>query len=71
MHEVMEAHEAGEHHGEDPMMMPVAVTLSILAVLVAVRTLLGNRASTEELIWQTKAAISGRCFRRRISESAR
>jgi len=37
-------------------MMPVAVTLSILAVLVAIATLLGHRASTEELILQSKAA---------------
>jgi hypothetical protein len=55
MHEVMEAHEAGEHHEDNPMMMPVAVTLSILAVLVAIATLLGHRASTEELILQNKA----------------
>ncbi len=55
MHEVMEAHESGEHHGDNPMMMPVAVTLSILAVLVAIATLLGHRAATEELILQTKA----------------
>lgn len=54
MHEVMEAHEASEH-GENPMMMPVAVTLSILAVLVAIATLLGHRASTEELMLQTQA----------------
>jgi hypothetical protein len=55
MHEVMEAHEASEHHEDNPLMMPVAVTLSILAVLVAIATLLGHRASTEELILQTKA----------------
>jgi Domain of unknown function (DUF4337) len=56
MHEVMEAHEAGEHHEGDPMIMPVAVTLSVLAVLVAIATLLGHRAATEELILQTKAS---------------
>jgi hypothetical protein len=55
MHEVMEAHEA-EEHGDNPLMMPVAVTLSILAVLVAIATLLGHRAATEELILQTKAS---------------
>jgi hypothetical protein len=54
MHEVMEAHEASEH-GENPLMMPVAVTLSILAVLVAIATLLGHRAATEELMLQTQA----------------
>jgi hypothetical protein len=55
MHEVMESQEA-EEHGDNPMMMPVAVTLSILAVLVAIATLLGHRAATEELILQTKAS---------------
>jgi Domain of unknown function (DUF4337) len=54
MHEVMEAHEASEHK-ENPMMMLVAVTLSILAVLVAIATLLGHRAATEELMPQTQA----------------
>ncbi len=55
MHEIMEAHEAEEHHEENPFLMPVAVTLSILAVLVAIATLLGHRASTEEMILQNKA----------------
>jgi Domain of unknown function (DUF4337) len=53
MHEVLEAHEG---HEENPLMLPVAVTLSILAVLVAIATLLGHRGSTEELILQTKAS---------------
>jgi len=56
MHEVMEAPEARGQHEEIPFLMPVAVTLSILAVLVAIATLLGHRASTEELILQTKAS---------------
>jgi Domain of unknown function (DUF4337) len=55
MHEVMEAHEVGEHHEDNPLLLPVAVTLSILAVLVAIATLLGHRAATEELILQNKA----------------
>lgn len=54
MHEIMEAHESHGGHDESPFMIPVAVTLSILAVLVAIATLLGHRASTEELILQTK-----------------
>src|ERR1700751_414072 len=47
MHEVLEAHEGRE---EDPLTLPVAVTLSILAVLVAIATLLGHRGSPEELM---------------------
>ena len=52
MHEVIEAHDG---HEDSPLMLPVAVTLSILAVLVAIATLLGHRASTEEIILQTRA----------------
>jgi Domain of unknown function (DUF4337) len=48
--------EAPEGHGEAiPYMVPVAVTLSLLAVLVAIATLFGHRASTEELYLQNKA----------------
>jgi len=55
MHEAMEAHEAHGGHEELPFMVPVVVTLSILAVLVALATLFGHRAATEELYLQTKA----------------
>jgi len=51
MREVIEAHEAQDGQ----LMLPVAVTLSILAVLVAIATLLGHRANTEEIILQTRA----------------
>src|SRR6516225_3365878 len=55
MHEIMEAHEAPGSHEDGRLTLPVAVTLSILAVLVAIATLLGHRTSTEEIILQTKA----------------
>jgi hypothetical protein len=56
MHDVLEGH--GEHggHGEGPLTMPVTVTLSILAVLLAIATLLGHRAAKEELLLQTQEA---------------
>lgn len=55
MHEVMEGAE--EHgHGSEPWTLPVAVTLAILAVLVAMATLMGHRAATEELLLQTQAS---------------
>jgi len=50
--------EGFERHGkpeEGPLTIPVAVTMSILAVLVAIATLLGHRAATEEIMLQTKA----------------
>src|SRR5438552_19176007 len=54
MHEI-EGHggHGGEHSG--PLVLPVSITISILAVLVAAVTLLGHRAHTEELLLQAKA----------------
>jgi Domain of unknown function (DUF4337) len=56
MPEVMEVPEVPEGHRENPLTIPVAVTMSILAVLVAIATLLGHRASVEELVFQTQAS---------------
>lgn len=53
MHEVIEGHGAHEDH---PLVLPVSITLSILAVLVAAVTLLGHRAHTEELLLQAQAS---------------
>jgi ABC-type nickel/cobalt efflux system permease component RcnA len=52
-----EAVEMPEPQGREelPYMIPLAVTMSILAVLVAIATLFGHRAATEELYLQTKA----------------
>src|ERR1700720_4832132 len=46
-------HFAG--HQEYRYTLPVSLTISILAVLVAGATLLGHRAHTEELLLQTRA----------------
>jgi hypothetical protein len=54
MHETIELPEP-EEHGNNPYTLPVSVTISILAVLVAAVTLLGHRAHTEELLLQSKA----------------
>jgi hypothetical protein len=67
MHEVMEAHEHAEHHEENPFMMAVAVTLSILAVLVAIATLLGHRASTEVVVLQNRATDQWNLFQAKNS----
>lgn len=48
--------EGPEEHGAEPWTLPVAVTLAILAVLVAMATLMGHRAATEELLLQTQAS---------------
>ena len=47
--------EAGEHHG-NPLILPVSLTISILAVLVAAVALMGHRAHTEELLRQSQAS---------------
>ena len=44
-----------DHHDKHPLTIPVSVTMSILAVLGAMVTLLGHRAHTEELLLQAKA----------------
>jgi hypothetical protein len=56
MHDVLEGHGGHEGHEEGPYTMPVTVTLSILAVLLALVTLLGHRAAKEELLLQTQEA---------------
>jgi hypothetical protein len=45
------------HHGEEdnPLVLPVSITISIMAVLVSGATLLGHRAHTEELLLQSQA----------------
>jgi len=54
MHE-LEGHGGhGNEHG-GPLVIPVSITISILAVLVAAVTLLGHRAHTEELLLQGQA----------------
>jgi hypothetical protein len=48
--EAHELHEHAEHGAHDPSMRPVAFTMSLLAVLVAVATVLGHRTHTEALL---------------------
>ncbi len=54
--ELTELKEHAEHAKEDPTLAPVSVTMAILAVLVAVVTLMGHRAHTEEVVLQAKAS---------------
>ncbi len=56
--EANEAHELQEHaeHGaHEASMRPVAFTMSVLAVLVAITTVLGHRTHTEAVLDQNKA----------------
>jgi hypothetical protein len=49
-------HEEDEEQRFHPLTIPVSVTISIIAVLGAIVTLLGHRAHTEELLLQAKAS---------------
>ena len=55
--EAQELQEHAEHSAHEPSMRPVAFTMSVLAVLVAVVTLLGHRTHTEAILAQTRAAV--------------
>jgi len=54
--ELNELQENAEHAAHNPSLAPVSLTMAILAVLVAVVSLLGHRAHTEEVVLQNKAS---------------
>ena len=51
----IEIHTSHGEHENNPLVLPVSLTISILAVLVAAATLMGHRAHTEELLLQAHA----------------
>jgi len=51
--ELPESHHGSEDH---PLVLPVSITISIMAILVAGASLLGHRAHTEGLRLETQAA---------------
>jgi hypothetical protein len=53
--EAQELQEQAEHGSHESMLRPVAFTMSLLAVLVAVTTVLGHRTHTEAVLNQNKA----------------
>ena len=53
--EVHELQEHQEHGSHEAALRPVAFTMSVLAVLVAVTTVLGHRTHTEAVLDQNKA----------------
>lgn len=54
--ELTELHEHAEAVHHNRSMAPVSLTMAVLAVLVAVVSLLGHRAHTEEIVLQTKSS---------------
>ena len=53
--EVQELKEHAEHGAHESTMRPVAFTMSVLAVLVAITTVLGHRTHTQAVLFQNKA----------------
>jgi hypothetical protein len=53
--EIQELHEHAEEAQRDKSLVPVTLTMAILAVVLAAITLLSHRAHTEELLLQSKA----------------
>ena len=55
--EAQELKEHAEHGSHESALRPVAFTMAVLAVLVAVTTVLGHRTHTEAVLDQTRAAV--------------
>jgi hypothetical protein len=53
--EAQELQEHAEHGAHESVLRPVAFTMSVLAVLVAVTTVLGHRMQTEAILLQNQA----------------
>jgi hypothetical protein len=53
--EFQELKEHAEHAIDQPEMAPVSFTMAVLAVLLAIVSLLGHRAHTEEVLLQNQA----------------
>jgi hypothetical protein len=53
--EIQELHEHAEEAHRDPGLVPVTLSMAILAVVLAAISLLSHRAHTEELLLQNKA----------------
>jgi hypothetical protein len=54
--EFQELHEHAQHASHDSSMAPVSLTMAILAVAVAIVSLLGHRTHTEEVVLQNKVS---------------
>lgn len=54
--ELQELQENAEHAHHDPNLAPVSLSMAVFAVLVAIVSLLGHRAHTEEVVLQAKSS---------------
>jgi len=63
--EMHELHEHAEEAHRDPSLVPVTLSMAILAVILAAISLLSHRAHTEELLLQNKATDQWAFFQAR------
>ena len=63
--EIRELHEHAEEAHRNPSLVPVTLSMAILAVVLAAISLLGHRAHTEELLLQNKATDQWAYFQAR------
>jgi hypothetical protein len=54
--EALELKESVEHGGHDKLLRPATFTISILAILVALTSVLGHRTHTEAVLVQTRSS---------------
>lgn len=54
--EAIELQEHGEHGGHDHSLRPATFTMSVLAILVALTSVLGHRTHTEAVLVQTRSS---------------
>jgi len=54
--DIHEMHEQAEEARHNPSLKPVSLTMAVVAVLLAIVSLLGHRAHTEEVLAQAKAS---------------
>ena len=66
MPEGIELPEAPEEHDDNPFLVPVSVTISILAVFVAGITFLGHRAIPKSCCYSRKLPTNGLTTRPKI-----
>jgi len=68
--EVHEMHEHAEHVHEDKGLLPVSLSMAILAVLVALVTMLGHRSHTEEVLLQGKVTDQWSYYQAKNTQNA-
>jgi hypothetical protein len=54
--DIQELHEHAEHAASEPALIPVTITMAVLAVIGAIVSMMGARVHADEMLKQTQAA---------------